>query len=362
MSPRVWVIGAALLLAATAGAGTQPGCVERVVRDGTVVFDRADGVRRVGGHEPLTASTRFRLASLSKQFTAAAILRLVESGRLSLDDRVGDLLPELPAYAHAVTLRHLLTHTGGLPDYEDLMETAPGPRYTARHQIDDEGVLRLLGATAKPRFAAGTRWAYSNSGYVVLGLVVARASGQTLGQYLQGAVFAPAGMSQTSLHVPGKDRLWQRAYGHARVGAAGAIVVSDQSPTSATGGDGGIYSTVDDLTRWLAALSRGTAVPASWAAEAFSPARLADGGATVWPAEPDEDNLDPGGPVAYGFGWFLDPAMGQARRWHFGTTEGFRTAIDWFPDARVGTVVLCNRMDVDARQRALANARPYLLP
>jgi CubicO group peptidase (beta-lactamase class C family) len=364
MSHRVafgFVGGLLLGAGATAIAAPHPGCVERVIQAGTVVVDRSDGVRRLDARQPLDGSTRFRLASLSKQFTAAAILSLVEQGRLSLDDSLADRLPGLPSYTRTITVRHLLTHTAGLPDYEALMESpryGRGRHYSPVQQISDREVLALLARTTEPDFVAGTRWAYSNSGYVVLGLLVEQVAGTSLAQYLQAQVFRPAGMTATQLHVPHADTVRARAYGHA-VDSAGRFRLSDQSATSATGGDGGIYSTVDDLTRWLAALERGDAVPTHFPA-AFTPVTLADGGATTWPTVPDEDNLDPGGPVSYGFGWFLDPAFGQPRRWHFGTTEGFRTAIEWFPRARVGSIVLCNRMDVDAKARALANARPYL--
>jgi CubicO group peptidase (beta-lactamase class C family) len=123
-----------------------------------------------------------------------------------------------------------------------------------------------------------------------------------------------------------------------------------------------VYSTVEDLAHWLTLLSNGETVFARYADDAFTPAVLTHGGATRWPTEPDEDNLDPGGPVSYGFGWFLDPAFGHSRRWHFGTTEGFRTAINWFPDEQVVSVVLCNRMDLDAKLLSLANAAPFLTP
>jgi len=354
----------ATILGSTAAAHSPaPGCVERVIQNGAVVLDRAEGVQRIDQPRPLDAQTAFRLASLSKQFTAAAILTLVEQGRLSLDAPLADLLPGLPAYTRAITVRHLLTHTSGLPDYETLMDdprTNAGRHYTPTHQIRDQDVLELLAKTTHPDFEAGSSWAYSNSGYVVLGLIVAQVSGEPLARYLHENVFHPAGMRATQLHVPGQDTVPHRAFGHA-VNAAGRFIRSDQSATSATGGDGGIYATVDDLTQWLAALEQGTAAPSRFPA-AFTPVTLSDGTATHWPTAPDEDNLDPGGPVAYGFGWFLDPALGQSRRWHFGTTQGFRTAIDWFPERHVGSIVLCNRMDIDAKARALDNARSVLAP
>jgi len=351
---------AATLLCGTASAG-QPGCVERVFRGDEVLLDHAFGVRRLGEAAPITAHTAFRLASVSKQFTAAAVLILVESGQLSLDARLADLLRGMPEYTRSITVRHLLTHTSGLPDYEALMDEAAahgGPVYTATHQIDDAAVLRLLAATHAPHFPAGSRWAYSNSGYVVLGQIVAAVSGEPFGRYLETHVFKPHRLLSTHLRVPHQTLIAQRAYGHAGDSVAGWRL-SDQSSTSATGGDGGIYSNVDDLTRWLRALDRGESVLSRQAQDVFTAVRLADGSATTWPLEPDDDNLDPGGSVAYGFGWFVDPLSGHRRAWHFGTTEGFRTTIDWFPDRHVGSIVLCNRMDIDTRERALANVQPY---
>jgi CubicO group peptidase (beta-lactamase class C family) len=361
MRPLAASVLATLLVCATAMA-VEPGCAERVFRGDDILLDRVSGVRRLGSEEPITTHTAFRLASVSKQFTAAAILTLVEAGRLSLDARLADLLPGMPAYTRAITVRHLLTHTSGLPDYEVLMDEAAahgGRVYTPTHQIDDAAVLRLLAATQAPRFAPGSRWAYSNSGYVVLGQIVAAVSGESFGRYLDQHVFKPHGLASTHLRVPGQTRIVQRAYGHAGDPIAG-WTVSDQSSTSATAGDGGIYSTVEDLTRWLQALDRGESVLARHARDVFSATSLADGAATSWPLEPDEDNLDPGGPVTYGFGWFLDPAFGHRRAWHFGTTEGFRTTIEWFAEQHVGSVILCNRMDIETRARALANVQPYL--
>jgi CubicO group peptidase (beta-lactamase class C family) len=354
-------IVATLLVCATVSAA-QPGCVERVFRGTDVLLDRASGVHRVGSNVPLTANTAFRLASVSKQFTAAAILTLVETGQLSLDARLSDLLPDMPDYTRRITVRHLLTHTSGLPDYEALMDEAAargGPVYTPTQQIDDAAVLRLLAATRAPRFAPGSQWAYSNSGYVVLGLIVAAVSGEPFGRYLDQHVFKPHRLGSTHLRVPGERPIRHRAYGHAGDPTAG-WQVSDQSSTSATGGDGGIYSTVEDLTRWLQALDRGESVLARHAQDVFTATPLADGSSTRWPTDPDDDNLDPGGPVAYGFGWFVDPALGRRRAWHFGTTEGFRTTIDWFAQQHTGSIVLCNRMDIETRARALSNVQPYL--
>ena len=165
------------------------------------------------------------------------------------------MFPAFPAYGRAITLRHLLTHTSGLPDYEDLMaeaEKGRAPIWTAEHQIHDDEVLALLRGEARGRFAPGTSWAYSNSGYVVLGLVVARVSGKPFGEFLRQRVFAPLEMRHTVAYEQGRSEVERRAYGHARDGAG--FRQEDQSATSATLGDGGVYSTLEDLAKWDEAL------------------------------------------------------------------------------------------------------------
>ncbi len=343
------------------GAAT-PGCALLLRSGGRTRLAAGYGVRALGAAQRLDAHTNFRLASLSKQFTAMAVMLLVADGRLSYDTPLAELLPGFPDYARRITVRHLLTHTSGLADYELLMDAAAQPggaTYTPERQIQDADVLALLQRQQALDFEPGSQWAYSNSAYVLLGLIVARISGQSFAQFLATRVFLPVGMRDTRLYVRGLNRVPARAYGH-EPGAAG-LMPADQSSTSATQGDGGIYSNLADLARWDAALERHALLPASAMQAAYEPARLADGGQTRWPQTTgDEDNLAPGTPVAYGFGWFLDPAGGETRRWHFGTTRGFRSAIMRFPDRHVTSVVLCNRSDVEARQVALQLARQAL--
>jgi CubicO group peptidase (beta-lactamase class C family) len=338
-----------------------PGCALLVRSAGRTVLAAGYGVRALGSRAPLDVHSNFRLASVSKQFTAMAVMLLVADGRLSYDATLADLLPGFPDYARRVTVRHLLTHTAGLPDYEDLMdaeERAGGPAYTPQQQIQDGQVLELLQRQPMLRFEPGSQWAYSNSAYVLLGLIVGRLSGRPFGEFLAARIFTPLGMHDTRLYVRGRNSVPKRAYGH-EPGAQG-LVPADQSSTSATQGDGGVYSNIADLARWDAALESHALLPASAMDAAYEPVRLADGGQTRWPETGDEDNLAPGQPVAYGFGWFLDPVDGQSRRWHFGTTRGFRSAIMRFPERRLTTVVLCNRTDIDAREVALRLARHYM--
>jgi CubicO group peptidase (beta-lactamase class C family) len=340
-------------------APDDPGCALLIRSQGQVKLASGYGVRDLRSQATIDTSTDFRLASLTKQFTAMAVMLLVHDGRLSYDATLGELLPGFPGYAQRITVRHLLTHTSGIADYEELMQThgAQAP-YSPTQQIQDHEVLALLRTQAAPMFVAGDRWAYSNSGYVLLGLIVARVSGQPFGDYLNERIFRPLGMRHTVLFQAGQNSVSRRAFGHVRSGDR--FVVSDQSSTSATQGDGGIYSNIDDLARWDAALEEHALLPASAMQAALTPVTLEQGREARWPELPDEDNLAPGQPVAYGFGWFLDPYMGHDRMWHFGTTEGFRTAIMRFPADRLTVAVLCNRTDVDAIALARRLADAYL--
>lgn len=296
----------------TAYSGTMvPGASVVVISDGRVAVRRAYGMADLERRVAATPETDYRLASVSKQFTAMAVMLLVKDGKVRYDQAVRELLPELPAAAGAVTVRHLLNHTSGLWDYEDLI---PDSR-TA--QLDGRDVLALVASKDSLYFPAGSQYRYSNSGYVLLGLIVERVSGMTFPEFLLTRIFRPLGMSASVAHVEGSDTVPRRAYGYSPRG--GTFVPTDQSVTSATLGDGGIYSNVDDMTRWDRALYGDTA--------------LVD-------ASPQ---LPGGADTTYAVGWFVDRYRGEKRWRHTGETSGFRNAIQRFPHRRLTIIVLTNR-------------------
>ncbi|MGP1665261.1 MAG: serine hydrolase domain-containing protein, partial [Rhodanobacter sp.] len=227
-------------------AGEVPGASLLILKDGKPVVQRQYGQENVEDSDKARAETNYRLASVTKQFTAAAILLLAEDGRLKLDDPVRRWLPTLPAAVAQVTLRQLLTHTGGLMDYEELLPSG------MTGQVSDNDVLRLLSATSQTYFAPGSAYRYSNSGYVLLGLVVEQSSGMSLPMYLNQHIFQPLHMDHTVMYAAGDSAIDHRAYGYSEID--GEWTRTDQSPTSATRGDGGIYSSVNDLAKWDAAL------------------------------------------------------------------------------------------------------------
>ncbi len=262
--------------------GKSPGIAVLARKNGKTVFQRGYGVRDLRDFAKIDERTDFRLASFTKQFTAMATMLLVHDGKLRYDETLADLFPDFPSYGRTITIRNLLTHTSGLPDYEDLMgqmEKAKGPIWTATHQIQDEEVLQLLKQQSSGKFRPGTSWAYSNSGYVLLGLVAAKVSGEPFGQVLRDRIFAPLGMSNSLVYVNGKNTVPNRAYGYTKDGDT--FIQADQSPTSATLGDGGVYSNVADLAKWDAALQDHRLLSEEEMKVALTPTKLADGSETA---------------------------------------------------------------------------------
>ena len=340
-----------------------PGIAVLVRQNGKTVFERGYGVRDLRTKTKIDTHTNFRLASFTKQFTAMAIMLLVHDGRLRYDDKLTKVFPEFPAYGKDITIRHLLNHTSGLPDYEDLMdaeEKEKGPLWTPEHQIQDAEVLQLLEKASSGFFAPGTSWAYSNSGYVVLGLIVAKVSGKPFGDFLSERIFAPLHMEHTLMYVKGKNEVTNRAYGHTKQKETEIFEERDQSPTSGTQGDGGIYTSLEDLTKWDDALRNHTLLSAEEMQPAITPAKLRDGSPTHWPETPHGDNGTPGKPVSYGFGWFVDPYQGRARMWHTGGTIGFRTVNERFVNEEITIIILCNRTDLDPEKLSLRVAGYYV--
>ena len=338
-----------------------PGLAALVREHGKTVFERGYGIRDLRTKVKIDARTNFRLASFTKQFTAMAIMLLEHDGRLHPDETLNEVFPDFPDYGKTITLGNLLNHVSGLPDYEDLMEAAEkanGSRWSPEKQIQDEEVLKLLEKEKSGKFAPGTSWSYSNSGYVVLGLIVAQASGKPYGEFLRERIFAPLKMNQTIVYQNGKNEVANRAFGHSKENDL--MKETDQSSTSATLGDGGIYSNLEDLAKWDDALRNHTLLSEKEMQPALMPVRLNDRSEPHWPTEPNSDNLHPGKPVSYGFGWFLDPYNGHPRMWHTGSTMGFRTVIQRFRDENLTIIILSNRTDLDPAKLALEVADLFL--
>jgi CubicO group peptidase (beta-lactamase class C family) len=313
-------------------AGRVPGAAVLVVRDGEPAVRRGYGLADLETGTMVGPGTRFRLASVSKQFTAAAILLLAQDGRLALEDPIAKWLPSLPPATRGVTLRHLLTHSSGLVDYEDLM----APDATA--QVHDADVLRLLEGADRLYFAPGSDYRYSNSGYALLALVVGRASGRDFASFLRERIFVPLGMAGAVAFEDGISQVAERAYGYSF--EDGRWLRTDQSSTSAVLGDGGIYASIDELAKWDAALYDDRLLSDASRNAAFS----------IQTPIHDEADVD-----GYGYGWRIH---GDAL-WHSGETIGFRNVIVRWPKQRLTVVVLSNRNDPEPYRLALKIAALY---
>jgi CubicO group peptidase (beta-lactamase class C family) len=356
-----------------------PGAAVLVVRNGRVAFHHGYGVTDLRTKTKIDAHTNFRLASFTKQFTAACIMLLAHDGKLHYDDHLTAFFPEFPEYGKPITVRNLLNHTSGLPDYEELlMKQYPNTPPEHVPQILDAGVLKLLEQQSSGEFPAGSKWEYSNSGYAVLAMIVEKVSGKPFGQFLHERIFAPLKMTSTLAYEKGENEVPNRAYGHskkeetkkdeAKGGQAktaekrmdakpGDISKTDeiwqetdQSPTSAVLGDGGIYSSLVDLAKWDRALRDHTLLSAVEMQPALTPVEPTGG-----PAK-----FSDGATLSYGFGWFLDPYRGHKRMSHDGSTIGFRTTIQRFPDDALTIIILSNRSDQNPETLALKVADLYL--
>lgn len=309
--------------------GDVPGASLLVVRDGVAVVRKSYGLADMEAGIAATPATNFRLASISKQFTAAAILLLVEDGRLDLGDRAGKWLPSLPPATDAILIRHLLSHTSGLVDYEDIVPD------TTTVQLRDADVLRLLEPQDRIHFAPGSDFRYSNSGYALLALIAERASGRSFPAYLRENIFLPLDMHDTQARIDEGPAVAHRAYGYSEID--GTWTRTDQSLTSAVLGDGGIYSSIDDLARWDVALYDDRLLSAESRQLAFSPQIPVSGEAGV---------------SFYGFGW----RIGDGTLWHSGESIGFRNVIVRWPQRRLTVILLSNRNDPEPYRTALAIA------
>jgi CubicO group peptidase (beta-lactamase class C family) len=314
-----------------------PGAALVVIEHGRVALRRAWGLADLEHRTPVTERTNFRLASLTKAFTAMGIMLLVNDGRLGLEERARDVLPDLPAYAREISIRHLLTHTSGLRAYQDLLDAS------ATRRVTDRDVLGLLHRTDSLLFPAGSAFRYGDTGYAVLARVVETVSGQSFARFLHDRIFARIGMTSTVAWEPGVSVVPDRALGYAETPAGYRL--ADQSLTSGVLGDGGVYSSVHDLIAWDRALDDGVFLGPRLQALVWSPALLTDGRKTH-----------------YGFGWFIDRDAAGLRAFHRGDTTGFSHYIVKYLDPGLTIVILTNRRggaveDIAATLATRASAR-----
>lgn len=292
-----------------------PGVAVGVVKGGVVVKSQGYGYANLEHQVPAGPATVFESGSLGKQFTAAAVMLQVEDGKLALSDPLTKFFPDAPLTWRPITVQHLLTHTSGIPDYVQ-------GQIDYRKDYTEEDLARFaFGLTLE--FPAGARWNYSNTGYVLLGIIVHKVSGSFYGDVLAERVFKPLGMT-TARIISEAELVANRAAGYRIVSG----VIKNQewvSPTLNTTADGSLYLTVRDVIAWDAGI-RAHAVlkPGSWQ-QILTPVQLSSG--KTYP---------------YGFGWFLDERGGQPLQQHGGSWQGFKTQLSRFVGEDLSVIVLAN--------------------
>ncbi|MGI9203311.1 MAG: serine hydrolase domain-containing protein [Woeseiaceae bacterium] len=316
------------LFADYSGEG-MPGAAVMVVKDGKPVLTKSYGMANIEAGTKIEPRTNFRLASITKQFTATAILKLVERGKLDLDDSIRRYFPEFATFADSITVRHILQHTSGIQDYEPLY----GDQFP--EQVNDRGVVEIISRTDSANFAAGSDYRYSNSGYAILAVLVEKLSGMSFPEFLHQNLFAPLDMSGTVAYVDGVTTVIDRAFGYRIVDSG--VEYADQSAWSAVLGDGGVYSSVVDLIKWDQALYAGGLLPQALREASFTP-----------------------GLENYGFGFRIDEYKSHKRIHHSGSTSGFRNHMQQFPDERLTIIILTNRAEPDVTPLAEQIADLYL--
>jgi len=293
-----------------------PGAAVAVTYLGKIVFEGGYGYADAEKKTLIDSNTRFELASVTKQITAMAVMMQKEAGKFQYDSKVTQFFPEFSGFAEGLTVRNLLQHTGGFPDYSELCR-GQGP---ARN--DD--IVKLMVKKGRLDFQPGVRYAYSNTGYDLLAVLIERTSGLSYPDFLEQKLFAPLGMKDTFVNrwgIPPKSNL-ARSYNNPSTPAESPDVVN----CNTIYGDGSVFSTAHDMALWNLYLEKNTvAGSAASMEEAYQPAKTADGGT-----------------APYGFGWGLGSRSGMKQYSHSGAWTGYRTLNARFPEKQFAVVVLTN--------------------
>jgi CubicO group peptidase (beta-lactamase class C family) len=295
----------------------ETGCAALVARNGEIIYRKAFGMADLELSVPMQPEMVFRIGSITKQFTAVAILQLMEQGKLSLQDEITKFIPDYPMNGHSITIEHLLTHTSGIKSYTNVPEF----QEYIRTDMKPEEVIDLI--KSKPmEFAPGTRWNYNNSGYFLLGYIIEKVTGKTYQEYLQENFFTPLGMTSSCYGDDTKIiKLRASGYQPGKDGTVNADFMSMLLPYAA----GSIMSTVDDLYKWNRAVHSYKLVKKETLEMAHTPYSLTDGKST-----------------GYGYGWFLSHLQGSPTIEHGGGINGYLTSSVYLPDEDLFVALFSN--------------------
>jgi len=298
-----------------------PGCAVGVIKQGSLSVNKAYGMADLEHDTPIGKDTRFYLASISKQFTAMSIVLLEQDGRLSLDDSIQKWVPEVPSFGAKITLRNLLNHTSGLRDYFTLLAVSGWP---SDGLLNESQFLALVRRQKSLNFLPGDEFLYSNTGYVLLSIVVKRASGKSLRDFAAERIFKPLGMTHTEFRDDHTALIAHRAQGYQSGGSGYRI----SQPEFDVVGDGGAYSTIEDLAKWDAN---------------FQTARV--GGKQAIALLQTPGKLNDGQTIPYAFALTTGEFHGLKTYSHGGSYGGYRSMLLRIPERRLTVITLCNTSD-----------------
>jgi CubicO group peptidase (beta-lactamase class C family) len=301
--------------------GNTPGAVIIVVKDGRVVHEKGYGMANVPTKERINSNTVFDIASVSKQFTAMAIMILVERGKLHYTDTLSRFFPAFQPDAQRITVRQLLNHTSGILDYS--LVWGESNKLKGNAPRDAANVVAFVARQRQLRFPPGQRWEYSNSNYVILAQIVSRVSNESFPQFVKNNIFQPLGMNDSFVYETTQTTREGLATGYVSQGAG--FKPADRNRENYVYGDGQVNSTGQDMAKWDQSLYTETLVKASTLKEAFAPGQLNDGTQ-----------------VNYGFGWGLGRFHGLNFVAHGGDTDGFAAQITRFPEQHFTVILLSN--------------------
>ena len=295
-----------------------PGGSVVAMRNGEIVFAGGCGTAEIGSGRKITADTPIRIASVSKQFTAMAIMILKNAGKISFDDPVTNHVADFPEYGDSISIRNLLNHTSGIVEYEhEIPEDFEG-------FVLDRDILEILKRQDSTTFPPGTKHKYSNSGYALLAVIMEEVSGLRYDEFMRTNVFEPLGMTNSMVSRDNFASIPNRAIGHRK--KSRQYSTFDTTPTSLVMGDGGIYSTAHDIAQWERGLRENTLVSSATLNEAYTGGLLASGER-----------------LAYGFGWEVFTKDGVLHVGHSGNSAGFGADFRRIPEKGLAVAVLMNR-------------------
>ena len=304
-----------------------PGAALMIIKNGKIIYEHCYGLSNLEENIPIKPNTNFRLASLTKEFTATAIMILIKEGKLNFDEKLTDIYPNFPSYGNKITIKNLLNHTSGLIDYESLIPD------TATIQVKDKDVLEMMMKQDSTYFEPGTKYQYSNTAYALLSQIVEKISGKSFAVFIKENIFVPLQMKNSLAYEKGISEVSNRAFGYSKKDSG--FIRTDQSLTSAVLGDGGIYTSIKDMYKWDQSLFTEKILPKKFIQASFTRGKLNSG-----------ERID------YGFGWHLKTYKNHEVVYHTGSTIGFRNIIYRIPDLKFTIILLTNRDEGDTEKIA----------